>query len=133
MFRSSGAYGAVLAALAVLACGETTVIGPANQLEVANVADNFQLQVSNLDKASQTLQYTWVNTGVQANINQSSALTGGSATVTIKDNAGTQVFNSSVSPNGTTVSTAGTAGNWTIQLVLDKAAGTINFRVQKKT
>ena len=133
MFRSSGAYGAVLAALAVLACGETTVIGPANQLEVANVADNFQLQVSNLDKVSQTLQYTWVNTGVQANINQSSALTGGSATVTIKDNAGTQVFNSSVSPNGTTVSTAGTAGNWTIQLVLDKAAGTINFRVQKKT
>ena len=133
MFRSSGAYGAVLAALAVLACGGTTVIGPANQLEVANVADNFQLQVSNLDKASQTLQYTWVNTGVQANINQSSALTGGSATVTIKDNAGTQVFNSSVSPNGTTVSTAGTAGNWTIQLVLDKAAGTINFRVQKKT
>lgn len=122
---------AALVVTIALGCGADNVIGPANQLQVTNAADNFQFQVSSLTGVTQTLTYSWTNTGDSANINQSSALTGGTATLTVRGPAGTVLYQSNLQSNGTFHSQLGTVGTWQIQVVLDRADGMVNFRVQK--
>jgi hypothetical protein len=58
-------------------------------------------------------------------------VTAGSATLTIRDASGTQVYTRNLADNGTFLTNAGTSGSWTIQVVLTNMSGTINFRVQK--
>jgi hypothetical protein len=113
-----------------VACGGS-VIGPENQLEVANLTDNFQLQATALADVSETLTYTWENTGTGANVNQSGTVTGGSATLTIEDDAGTEVYRASLAETGTFQTSAGIAGAWTVRVELSGMSGTLNFRVQK--
>lgn len=120
----------LLAALA-FACGSDNLIGPANQLEVTNAADNFQFQVSAMTNVTQTLTYDWTNTGAGASIDQSSALTGGSATLTVRDPDGNVVYQGDLQNDGTYSSSSGTPGTWEIEVVLDGADGMVNFRVQK--
>ena len=123
----------LLVLLAGTACDDANVIGPENQLEVTNAADDFQFQVSVLDRVSQTLTYDWENTGPQATIDISEAITSGSATLTITDAQGTVVHEGEVA-NGQGGSTiAGAAGTWHIRVTLDTVTGTFNFRVQKMT
>ncbi len=131
MKRFCSAVPALLALGSIAACGGGNVIGPANQLEVTNAADNFQWQVTALENVTQTLSYTWQNTGTVADVNQSTSISGGTATLTIKSGT-TQVYSRDLSLNGTVTTSAGTAGNWTIEVVLSKVNGTLNFRVQKK-
>ena len=121
----------VMALFAVACSSSTNVIGPDNQLEVANATDSFQWQVSALDKVAQVLEYSWVNTGTTANVNQSSSLSGGTATVQVKDGSGAIVYTRSLAENGTRATSAGIAGTWTITVTLDNAQGTLNFRLQK--
>jgi hypothetical protein len=113
-----------------LACGGS-VIGPENQLEVANLTDNFQLQATALADVSETLTYTWDNTGTGANVNQSGTVTGGSAMLIIEDDAGTQVYNESLAETGTFQTSPGIAGSWTVRVELSGMSGTLNFRIQK--
>ncbi len=123
----------VLAAafLAIGCSSSDNVVGPENEPEVTNNADNFQWQVSDLVGVTQTFTYGWSNTGVSANINQASALTGGTAVLTVDDADGTEVYSGSLGDNGTFQSSSGTAGNWTVTVVLTNASGTLNFRLQK--
>lgn len=122
---------AIALAASLSACDSAGTIGPDNQLQVTNATDNFQFQVSNLDNVTETLTYTWANTGTQANVNQSCAITGGTAMVTVTQGS-TQLYSGDLKNNGTFVSTAGTAGNWTVTVTLTKVTGTLNFRVQKR-
>lgn len=114
----------------LLACGSDNVIGPRNQLQVGNLTDDFQFQVSNMAQISQTLTYNWSNTADSANINQSSAVTGGSARLIIRS-GGAIVYQGNLASNGTFHSAQGASGTWQIQVVLDKADGMVNFRVQR--
>lgn len=119
-------------AVATAGCGSDNVLGPANNVEVANNPDNFALQASALDNVSQTLSYQWTMTGAVANVDQSGSITGGSATLTIRDQNGAEVYNRSLAETGTFQTTAGgAAGTWTISVRLNGASGTLNFRVQK--
>jgi len=127
------ACAAILVALAVAGCDSANVIGPGNQLEVNAVVDNFQFQVSNLDNVSQDVSYSWENTGTQATVDVSQAITGGTALLTITDAAGTVVHQEDIANNNDTDTAVGVAGNWTIDVELGGATGTINFRVQRKT
>lgn len=120
-----------LSLTALAACSSSNVIGPENEPEVNNATDNFQWQVSNLDNVSQTLSYTWQNTGTAANVNQSTNPSGGSVRLRIRDADGTEVYSRSLSENGTFLTTGGTTGAWTIDVELSGASGTFNFRVQK--
>ncbi len=120
----------VLALTALAACGDN-VIGPGNQLQVTNATDDFQFQVSNLNNVTQTLTYSWSNTGDSANVNQASSLGGGSATLTIRGPTGTVLYQAGLQNNGTFHTQKGTSGTWQIQVALTKADGTLNFRVQK--
>ena len=117
--------------LTALACGGDAVIGPANQLQVTNATDDFQFQVSNLNNVTQTLTYSWSNTGDSANVNQASSLTGGSATLTVRGPTGTALYQAGLQNNGTFHTQKSTSGTWQIQVTLSKANGTLNFRVQR--
>lgn len=121
----------ILAALALATgCGEN-MIGPDNELEVANETDTFQWQVTALDKVTQTLTYTWAMTGTVANVNQSANPSSGNVTLRILDGAGDEVYSRSLATNGTFETSAGTAGNWTIIVTLSDVSGAVNFRVEK--
>ena len=94
--------------------------------------DNFQFQTTGVTNVTQTLQYTWSNSGQLASINHSSAVTAGTATLTIKDAANTQVYSGALVSSGTVMTNpSGAAGNWTIIVTLTNVSGTLNFRVQK--
>lgn len=122
---------ATLGAL-VMACGSSAnIIGPGNQLQVTNAPDDFQFQVTSLANVDQTLRYTWSNTGDSANVNQASAITGGTATLTIRDPGGAVVYQRDLQTNGTFPSLKSTTGAWKIEVKLVNADGTVNFRVQK--
>jgi len=118
--------------LLLASCGDSAnLIGPENELEVANATDTFQWQVSALSSVSQTLTYTWVNTGTTANVNQSSSLGGGSAVLRVIDDGDLEVYSRSLGENGTFETASGSTGNWTVTVTLTEATGTLNFRLQK--
>ena len=105
---------------------------PGVQPEIINAVDNFQYQVSDVANFSGTFSYSWSNTGTSATVNQSSAVTGGTATLTIFDAAGVQVYQHPLSDNGTYNSGTGLAGSWTIRVSYAGASGTMNFRADKQ-
>jgi len=123
----------LMAVAAISGCGGGgNALAPQFQPQVANVPDNFQFQTTGITNVTQTLQYTWSNSGLLASINHASAVTAGTATLTIKDAAGTQVYSGALVSSGTVMtSPSGVAGNWTIIVTLTNVSGTLNFRVQK--
>lgn len=129
--RTSIGRRSVLSAAAFLLIGcAGNVIGPENELEVANQVDTFEWQVTALDGVTQTLTYTWAMTGTVADVNQSAAPSRGTATLRILDDAGTEVHSRSLADNGTFQTSAGAAGNWTITVTLSDVSGAVNFRVE---
>ena len=128
----SGKYALGLAALALVAaaCGSSTGLAPF-QPQINNVADDFSFQATGVTNASGTYTYTWANSGDSATVNQATTITAGSATITLLDATGTQVYSASLNANGTFGMTKGLAGTWTVTVVLTGYSGTVNFRVQK--
>jgi hypothetical protein len=121
----------LLASLGLLVgCSDAT--GPGVEPEIRNLADSFEFQVSELNRYSRTLTYNWSNSGVLANVNQSAALTSGSAQLVILDSGGSQVYARDLTQNGTFVTTQGQSGTWQLRVVFSNASGTLNFRVQKR-
>lgn len=121
----------IVSAAVVGACGDSNPIGPSNQPEVANNRDNFQFQASNLRGTSQTLTYTWENTGTTANVNHSGQISSGSARLTLSDASGRELYSRALTETGTFTTNAGTSGSWRIEVRLENVTGTVNFRVQK--
>lgn len=121
--------GTSLASAFVLACDGAQVIGPDNQLQISNNTDRFEWQASMLENVTQTLSYTWHNTGTSANIDQSSSITSGTATLTIWCVNGNEMYSGSLAMDGTFNTTIGQSGDWTIEIVLEGVDGTLNFRV----
>jgi hypothetical protein len=95
------------------------------------VADNFQFQATGVTNATWTYTYNWSNSGDSATVNQATTVTAGSATLTVFDKNGTQLYSQSLSANGTFGMTKGLAGAWSIKVVFTNYSGTVNFRVQK--
>jgi len=119
-------------ALVATSCGDSAnPIGPSNQPEIVNNRDSFQFQASNLSRTTQTLSYTWENTGTSANVNQSGQISSGTATLTIRSPSGAEVYSRDLSMTGTFATSTGSPGNWRIEVRLDNVTGTLNFRVQK--
>ena len=114
----------------IIACGSEDPVSPF-QPEIANIPNNFQFQATGVTNVTTTVNYDWQNTGTTANVNQSCAITGGSATLTIIDANAVQVYNGNLADDGTFTTTAGTAGTWTIRVTLTNLTGTLNFRAQK--
>jgi hypothetical protein len=113
----------------LFACDSANLIGPGNQLEVANDADRFEWQVTGLENITQTLAYTWQNTSTSASVNLSSNITSGTATLSVTDANDNEMFSGSLAQNGTFPTSTGTAGNWAITVELVGVDGTLNFRL----
>lgn len=101
------------------------------QPEITSVPDNFQLQATGVTDRTATLTYDWQNSGVRAKVNHSTSTTSGSARLTIRDSAGTVVYDQGLVPSLSDTTSAGATGTWRIQLTLGSYSGTLNFRVQK--
>lgn len=99
--------------------------------EITNATDNFQLQATGVAGITSTFVYSWVNTGTRATINHSTTTIAGSAQLTIRDAAGSIVYDKGLAPSLNEPTSTGTAGTWTIQLRLTSYSGTLNFRAQK--
>ena len=127
------AFAAAAFVFTMSACGSnrSDPLSPAVQPEIINNTDAFSFQVTGVSNASATLNYNWQNTGTVATVNQSASISAGSATLIIRDAAGTQVYSRSLSDNGTFSTSAGTAGTWTIRVVFTNTSGTVNFRADK--
>ena len=120
--------------LSILFAGCTeSALAPQFEPEVSNKTDSFEFQASGLTGITETLKYNWSNTGVKANINQSTTTSGGTATLVLRDVSNLEVYNRNLSENGTFFSQEGQTGTWEIVIVLNDFHGTINFRVEKNT
>lgn len=117
--------------LLLAGCGGNSATDPRFEPEIVNSVDSFEFQVTDIADVTETLQYTWTNTGTSATVDRSSSLSAGSGTLTILDAEGVQVFSAPVTTESAGSTSAGTAGAWTIRVVFENAAGTVNFRVQK--
>jgi len=117
--------------LVLVACGDNNPVGPSNQPEIGNNPDNFQFQASNLSRTTQTLTYSWTNTGTVATVNQSGRVDSGEATLVLRDASGNQVYSRTLASTGTFTSSTGAPGVWRIEVRLAEVSGTLNFRVQR--
>lgn len=101
------------------------------QPEIANNPDSFQFQVTAASNVSTTVEYVWQNSGSRATINQSSAITAGSATLTLFSPDSVARYAGTLSTNGTFQSDTASAGAWRIRVTFSNLSGTLNFRAQK--
>ncbi len=122
----------VLASL--LACGGSSApVQPQYQPQITNATDSFGFQLTGVNNGDGTLSYTWRNTGAGATIDRSSAISGGSVMLTVRDANNAQVYQAPLQGVSGSVSTAsGVPGDWTIVVEFVQATGTINFRAQKQ-
>ena len=130
----------ILSYVAISACGDSdNLIGPGNELEVTNVTDDFQFQVTALNKVTDSLTYSWENTGTSADFFQRHRLAGGSFTIEIHD-ADSQIMarvtlqcepDCPVDVSWSSQTATGTSGVWTIKVLLRRTSGDLRFGVQK--
>ena len=126
---------AALATVMVLAACSDSPTAPGIQPQVVNDTDAFSYQTSDLSNVTGSWDYTWQNTGTTAKITHASdAGASGSATVTIADATGAQVYSGAFATTGEVVtSPAGSAGAWTIQVTYTNYTNTqVNFAVIKQ-
>lgn len=122
-----GRWMMTILAAAAMGCGTTDPSG----FEVSNVQDNFALQTLAMTRTTRTSRYTWQNSGTRATVNHSTTTSAGTATLVVKDAAGTTVYTKGLVPSLNEPTSVGTAGAWTVELVFSGYSGTVNFRVQK--
>ena len=120
-----------LVALAfVAACRGDSPTAPGIQPQLNNIANTFSYQVTNIRNFTGTNTYSWRNDGTLARISHSSnAGSTGTATLIVKDAAGTQVYSGLLVSSGQPLtSPAGVAGAWTISVVYSNYSNTqVNF------
>ena len=127
--RTRVAVAALAAAAALVSCDDDS-LAPF-QPEIMNQPDTFQLQATGVTNVTSVLRYDWANSGTTANVNQATVLSAGTATLAIRDDAGTEVYSADLTNNGTFSTAAGVAGTWELIVGLDGCDGDLNFRVEK--
>jgi hypothetical protein len=76
------------------------------QPEITNIADNFEFQATGLTGVTWSQEYVWENSDATANVDHSSAITGGTTLLTIRDHSGTQVYSAALGPSGSVATAA---------------------------
>ena len=136
MFTSLPARAAALAILVFLAaCGDDPVAPPGIEPQIVNNTDAFSYQITSLADITGTFDYTWQNTGTLAKLTHSSnAGATGTATVTLLDADGTQVYSGAMTSSGEPDSSPeGVAGAWTVRVTYTSYTNAqVNFGVVKQ-
>ena len=123
-----------LATLALVACGGATILGPDNEVQVSNNADDFTWRASDLVNVTDTVTFNWTITTPSAFVRHAHApLTNGTATLTVLDADGMQVYLvalRAIFNNESATTLSGKAGTWTVTVTLNNATTTrINFQL----
>jgi hypothetical protein len=124
----------LIALVFVAGCGDGPT-APGIQPQITNLTDAFSYQVSSIQNFTGTFTYTWQNTGMVAKITHASdAGATGTATLIVKDAAGTQVYAGELVSSGQPLTgPAGVAGAWTIKVVYSNYSNTqVNFGASKQ-
>jgi hypothetical protein len=130
-FQVSGMRRWLAAGVVLLAaCGDSTT-APGREPEIINTTDNFQYQITEIQDFSGAQVFSWENTGTTATVNQSAAVSAGSATLVLRDANGVEVYSRSLADDGTFSSDAGAAGTWSVRVTYSGAEATVNFRLDK--
>ena len=125
---------AVTTLILVAGCGDDPT-APGIEPQITNLSDAFSYQVSGIQNFTGTYSYSWQNTGTIAKITHASdAGATGSATLTVRDADGTQVYSGQLVSSGEPLTEpAGVAGDWTITIVYSDYSNTqVNFGVLKQ-
>jgi hypothetical protein len=125
---------AVTTLILVAGCGDDPT-APGIEPQITNLSDAFSYQVSSIQNFTGTYSYSWQNTGTIAKITHASdAGATGSATLTVRDADGTQVYSGQLVSSGEPLTEpAGVAGDWTITIVYSDYSNTqVNFGVLKQ-
>jgi hypothetical protein len=127
------AAAALVASFAVTGCGDDEPAAPlsAFEPEIISRQDSFEFQVSDAVNMNATLEYSWPNSGAQAAIDHSSAITSGSASVSILDAGAVEVYSGALVASANQPTASGEPGTWTIRVMLSDCSGTLNFRAEK--
>ena len=104
---------------------------PGVQPEVINNIDTFEFQVSSVENYTGVWRYDWTTTGTIVNVDQSSAITGGTIILRILDSNGTEVYSRNLTEGGSFTTEAGATGQWNLEVALVNGSGTLNFRTEK--
>lgn len=99
---------------------------------IINNSELFSFRADNLESVDTVVQYGWSNAGNSANIDQSSSISSGSATLRITDADRMEVYARSLSENGSFTTPAGASGVWVVRLEFRNTSGAINFKVQRR-
>lgn len=130
MKRSRLLLSAIIIMAASACAGRNLLLDPSFQPEISNQPDSFEFQVTDVNGVTDVVQFTWQNTNTTATVDHSSSITGGSATLTILDSVGQQMYLEPLTPSGNDAIGSGTPGDWTIIVAGNNVRGTLNFRVQ---
>ena len=130
--RPLSAVGVVALLALAAACGNSTGPLAPFQPQINNITDDFQFQATGVTNVTWIYNYTWLNSGDSATVNQATTVTAGSAVLTISDSTGTQLYSQSLSANGTFGMTKGIHGHWKVKVQFVNYSGTVNFRIQKQ-
>ncbi len=85
---------------------------------VNNAKDDFVFQIEGLGNLSPNVRYTWKHTGNVAAVEQGCSIAPGKAKLIIHDGVGNEVYSRDLSERGTFYTNEGTAGKWTIQVII---------------
>ena len=131
-------FAAMLLVVSSVACGSSSNPAgpndsnpPADTPGITNNTDDFSFNLPNVTNYSTNGGYTWRNTGTTAKVTQSSSISAGSGTLTIRDAGGRIVYSKGLNEGGTVTTEAGPAGDWRIEMAPSSITGTIKFQVQK--
>jgi hypothetical protein len=133
-----GRRGAILLLLAGLSLGcwqeNVAVIGPDNSPVLVLKTDTLSYRADGLDNVHQTLSWSWTNTGTRAEINHNSLVPHGITQLTIRDGAGTVVYDLNIQLIYQEVqhTDSGAAGTWTVDLAMYGTTGDLDFMILGK-
>ena len=125
----------VVLLLFALIAGCDSPTSPGIEPEITNNADSFAYQVRDVNNSTGTWEYTWQNGGTRATVSHSTnAGSTGTATLTLLDAAGTQVYSGPLLTSGEpTTSPAGVAGAWTVRIAYSDYSNTqVNFELSRQ-
>jgi hypothetical protein len=120
-----------IAILVVLAGCEDDPIRPGIHLSIENLPDSFIYRASGIYRYTKVSNYTWQNTGSQAVVTMSGALSEGEAWVELLDAEEVQVFEGSLGVEGEFTSLEGVPGAWNVRVSYFEATALADFRVEK--
>jgi hypothetical protein len=118
-----------------LTVGCESPTAPGIEPEITNNDDSFFYQVRDIRNLTGTWDYTWQNGGAFATVSHSSnAGSTGTATLTLLDAAGTQVYSGPLLTSGEpTTSPAGVPGAWSVKIVYSDYSNTqVNFELSRQ-